>query len=55
MFWLGGVSANDVKLAANGEKKLPSLHSPFFAPDREATIKGGVEAMTSAVLELMKK
>ncbi len=54
MFWLGGVSAENVKLAGEGKKKLPSLHSPFFAPDREATLKGGVEAMTEAVLELLK-
>ncbi|UTW54414.1 amidohydrolase [Kordiimonas sp. SCSIO 12610] len=55
MFWLGGVSADDVALANAGKKKLPSLHSPFFAPDREATLKGGVEAMTQAVLELLPR
>jgi hippurate hydrolase len=55
IFWLGGVSKEDVQLAREGKKKLPSLHSPFFAPDREATLKGGVEAMTEAVLELLGK
>ena len=34
---------------------LPSLHSSLFAPLPEPTIRTGVKAMTSAVLELMKK
>jgi hippurate hydrolase len=31
---------------------LPSLHSPFYRPLAEPTIKTGVTAMTAAVLEL---
>jgi len=53
MFWLGAAKADDVAAAKRGDIKLPSLHSPFFAPDREDTLKQGVIAMTSAVLELM--
>jgi hippurate hydrolase len=53
LFWLGGSPAADVAAAERGEHKLPSLHSPFFAPDREPTIKGGVEAMTNAALSLL--
>ena len=34
---------------------LPSLHSSKFAPVPEPTIRTGIIAMTSAVLELMKK
>ena len=34
---------------------LPSLHSSKFAPVPEPTIRTGVIAMTSAVLDLMKK
>jgi hippurate hydrolase len=41
--------------AQRGGKPLPSLHSPFWAPDAEPTIKAGITAMTAAVLELMKK
>ena len=36
-------------------QSLPSLHSSKFAPVPEPTIRSGVIAMTSAVLELMKK
>jgi len=31
---------------------LPSPHSPFFAPEREATIRSGVAALTYSVLDL---
>ncbi|MFC4347588.1 amidohydrolase [Kordiimonas lipolytica] len=55
IFWLGGVPEADFKAAEKGEKKLPSLHSAFFAPDAEPTIKGGVEAMTTAALSLLGK
>jgi hippurate hydrolase len=36
-----------------GGTPLPSLHSGFYAPEREPTIKTGVKAMTAAVLELL--
>jgi len=54
MFRLGAARAEDIAAAGRGEKKLSSLHSPFFYPDREKTLKQGVNAMTTAVLELMK-
>ena len=53
MFWLGAAKPEDIAAAERGEIKLPSLHSPFFVPDREDTLKQGVTAMTTAVLELM--
>ena len=34
---------------------LPGLHSALFIPVPEPTLRTGVKAMTSAVLELMKK
>jgi amidohydrolase len=55
MFWLGAAKADAAQAYAEGRSKLPSLHSPFFAPDPEPTIKGGVEAMTTAVLSLLGK
>lgn len=55
IFWLGTVSAEDAAAAAKGEKKLPSLHSSSFAPVPEPTLKGGVEAMTTAALSLLGK
>jgi amidohydrolase len=36
-------------------KELPSLHSSKFAPLPEPTIRTGIVAMTTAVLELMKR
>jgi len=50
-FWLGGVRPEAIKEG----KPLPSLHSPFWAPAAEPSIKTGVTAMTAAVLELMGK
>ncbi|HZI86326.1 MAG TPA: M20/M25/M40 family metallo-hydrolase, partial [Pyrinomonadaceae bacterium] len=55
MFWLGASDPVRVKEAKGGGKALPSLHSPLFAPVPEPTIRTGVKAMTSAVLELLKK
>jgi len=36
-------------------KPLPSLHSDLFAPVPEPTIKTGVLAMSSAVLNVLAK
>ena len=55
-FHVGGVAPD--KMAASkkpGALPLPSLHSSKFAPIPEPTIKTGMIAMTSAVLDLMKK
>jgi amidohydrolase len=56
IFWLGAVSRE--KIEANrreGGRSLPSLHSSFFAPVPEPTIKTGVKAMTAAALGLLGK
>jgi amidohydrolase len=55
MFWLGSVNPEAVKESLKTGKTLPSLHSPFFAPVPEPTIKTGVTTMTAAVLDLMGK
>jgi hippurate hydrolase len=55
-FHVGAVATE--KIAASkkpGAPPLPSLHSSKFAPVPEPTIRIGVIAMTSAVLDLMKK
>ena len=42
--------------AAGGDaQKLPSLHSPFWAPNAEAVISTATEAMTLAALDVLKK
>ena len=53
MFTVGGVKPEAVRESERTGNPLPTLHSPFWAPDPEPTIKTGVTAMTAAVLELM--
>ena len=38
-----------------GETTLPSLHSPFFAPDPNKSIDTGVKALTAMALDLLSK
>ena len=55
MFWVGTVSPKRMEASrTKGGKPLPSLHSSIFAPDPEPTIRTGVQAMTSASLELLQ-
>ncbi len=53
MFSLGAVDPRKIDDAKKRDEPLPSLHSPFFAPEREPTIKTGVAAMSAAVLDLL--
>lgn len=39
--------------AQRGEARLPSLHSPFFAPDPEPTLTTGRRAVIALVLDLL--
>jgi hippurate hydrolase len=57
IFWVGGVPKAKWDAAeAKGElAKLPSLHSPLWAPDAEAVISTATEAMTVAALDILKK
>lgn len=55
MLWLGAVEPAKVDASKKSGKPLPSLHSSLFAPVPEPTLRTGVKAMTTAVLELMKK
>lgn len=55
MFWLGASDALKLKQSKETGTPLPFLHSSLFAPVPEPTLRTGVKAMTSAVLELMKK
>jgi amidohydrolase len=55
MFTLGAVDPAKVKQSKETGTPLPSLHSALFAPLPEPTLRTGIKAMTSAVLELMKK
>jgi len=55
MFRLGAPDPAIFQAAREQGKFPPGLHSSGFAPLPEPTIRTGVKAMTSAVLDLMKK
>ncbi len=55
MFWLGAADPAKLKEAQEKGTRLPGPHSSEFAPVPAPTIRTGVKAMTSAVLDLMKK
>lgn len=53
IFWVGGVPEDRFAAAQRGEAQLPSLHSPFWAPDAEKVIATAAEAMTRMTLDIM--
>ena len=55
IFWVGGVPQDKWDAAGGDARKLPSLHSPFWAPDPGPTITTGVEAMVTAALTVLAK
>ena len=55
MFNVGAVYPAKLAEAKKTGTSLPSLHSSKFAPVPEPTIRTGIVAMTSAVIDLMKK
>jgi hippurate hydrolase len=55
LFWVGGVPAQKWQAVGGDAQKLPSLHSPFWAPDAETTISTATEAMVTAALGVLKK
>ncbi len=55
MLSLGAVDPAKFAEAQKTGERLPGPHSPLFAPDREPSLKTGIEAETAAILELMRK
>ena len=55
LFWVGGVPQAKWDAVKGDITKLPSLHSPFWAPDPEVTIATATEAMTTAALTVLGK
>ncbi|MBL9114070.1 MAG: amidohydrolase [Verrucomicrobiaceae bacterium] len=55
MFWLGTQPPEEVEKAKLEGRTLPSLHSPFFKPVPEPTIRAGVIATASAALHVLAK
>ena len=55
IFWVGGVPADQMKKAASGQITLPSLHSPFWAPQADKVIATASKAMTVLALDILKR
>ncbi len=53
--WVGGVPQAEYDAAKKEGRTLPSLHSPFWAPEAPAVISTATEALTSMTLRLMGK
>lgn len=55
MFWVGGEDPARIAAAEKSGEALPSLHSPFWAPDAEKVIGTAAEALTASAMRLMPK
>jgi hippurate hydrolase len=55
IFWVGGTPRDKWDAAGGDPAKLPSLHSPFYAPDAEAVISTATEAMVTAAMGVIGK
>lgn len=55
MLELGAVNPEKYAEAKKANQPLPGPHSPHFAPDREPSLKTGIEVEMAAILELMGK
>jgi hippurate hydrolase len=55
IFWVGGTPKAKWDAVGGDTLKLPSLHSPFWAPEAETVIATATEAMTLAALDVLKK
>ncbi|OHD06900.1 amidohydrolase [Sphingopyxis sp. RIFCSPHIGHO2_12_FULL_65_19] len=53
--WVGGVPQAEYDAAKKDGRTLPSLHSPFWAPDAPAVISTATEALTAMTMKLMSK
>ncbi len=55
IFWVGGVPPAEIEAAKRDGRTLPSLHSPFWAPDASTVISTATEALGAMTLKLMSK
>ena len=53
--WVGGVPHAEYDAAKKEGRTLPSLHSPFWAPDAPAVISTATEALTAMTKKLLAK
>ncbi len=55
IFWVGGVGRANWQASGGDPAKLPSLHSPFWAPEAETVIATAAEALTAAALDILAR
>lgn len=55
IIWVGGVPRAEYDAAQKAGKSLPSLHSPFWAPEADTVIETATEALTGMAMKLMGK
>ncbi len=55
MFYLGATDPETFQNAKENNLDLPGLHSPYFAPLPEPTIKAGVKAMSLFAMDILKR
>ncbi len=53
IFWVGGSPASALEAAKAGGPLLPSLHSPFWAPEADKVIGSGAQALALTALRLL--
>jgi amidohydrolase len=54
MFYVGATSSEKMKEYKEKGLDLPGLHSPYFAPIPEPTIKTGIKAMSIFAMDILK-
>lgn len=55
IFWVGGETLENIAAARAGGPPLAALHSPHWAPDADAVIATGAEALAREAMRLMPK
>ena len=55
MYWLGTVTKERMEKYNAGNYALPALHSPYYYPDIENSIRTGVLVSTESLIELFNK
>jgi hippurate hydrolase len=55
IFWVGGERLENIAAAKAGGKPLAALHSPNWAPDAEAVVSTGTEALARMAMRLMPR
>jgi len=55
LLWVGAAEPAVFAAAAAAGESVPGIHSPFFAPDRERTIRTAASTLTICALDVLAK